>query len=380
LGWVLSRPSCFCYTKSMSQYVFILGHNPKLSVAEILAVLPQTKKVFETSSFFIIESEKFDCQKILQRLGGMIKIGEVIGQQINQKIIAEQLRQLKPVGKLNFGLSYYDCKKDDLGMEVKRELHRYDIKSRLVTSKDKILSSVVVTKNKCIEFLILENRWLAKTCAVQEFEEYSFRDYGRPSRDMLSGSMPPKLAKIMINLAQAPAGVTILDPFCGSGTILQEALLLGYKVIGSDISSRAIKDTKQNLEWLSKKFQISNFKFQIFQSDVRHLSQTIDQVDAIVTEPYLGPPLKGSENREKIEVIIDELAELYVTAFSEFRKILSSNGRIVIVFPAFRLGKDILELPILDQIKKLGFTQLNSDKLIYSRPDQKVWRQIFIWQ
>ena len=82
----------------------------------------------------------------------------------------------------------------------------------------------------------------------------------------------------------------------------------------------------------------------------------------------------------EIEKIIKELSELYITAFSEFRKILSSGGKIVIVFPAFRLGKEILELPILEQIKKLGFSQLNKDKLIYSRPDQKVWRQIYIFQ
>ena len=99
-----------------------------------------------------------------------------------------------------------------------------------------------------------------------------------------------------------------------------------------------------------------------------------------MTEPYLGPPLKGKESRQQIEKIIDELSELYVSAFSEFRKILNRNGKVVIVFPAFRQGREILELPILEQIKNLGFSQVNQDKLIYSRPGQKVWRQIYVFQ
>jgi len=372
------------------QYVFILGHNPKLSVAEVLAVLPRAKVVEETSSFLIIDNEEFDCAELLNQLGGTIKIGKIIGTQISKKVTAEKLKELKSKSKLNFGLSYYDAKPDNLGMEIKKELKESGISCRLVTSRDKALSSVVVKKNKCAEFLVLGKKWLGETCAVQDFEDYGRRDFGRPSRDLVSGSMPPKLAKIMINLAQLPAGETILDPFCGSGTVLQEGLLLGYKMIGTDISNKAIKDTESNLDWLIEilnsksqtlnKFKIQNSKFKIFQCDVRELAKSVKQADAIVTEPYLGPPLRGSENGKQISEIINELSDLYDEAFSEFRKILNPGGKIVIVFPAFRVGKEILELPILPQIKKLGFTQVNKDKLVYSREGQKVWRQVFVFR
>jgi len=379
---------------TINMYVFILGHNPKLSVAEILAVLPKAKIIDQTSSYLIIDAEEFDCAELLDRLGGTIKIGKIIGSQISRKVTVEKLKALKKESKLNFGISYYDCKPDNLGMEIKNELKTAGISCRLVTSKDKALSSVVVTKNQCAEFLVLGKKWLGETCAVQDFEDYGRRDFGRPSRDLVSGSMPPKLAKIMINLAQLPAGETILDPFCGSGTVLQEGLLLGYKVAGSDISEKAIRDTKENLEWLAKNLElrtgnsqpsISSSKFkvqssQLFKCDVRQLSKLIKQADAIVTEPYLGPPLRGSENGKQILEIIKELSDLYDEAFSEFRKILNPGAKIVIVFPAFRVGKEILELPVLPQIKKLGFTQVNKDKLVYSREGQKVWRQVFVFQ
>ena len=362
------------------KYIFILGHNPKLSIAEILAVLPQATIIEETASFLIVENKEFDGAEMLRRLGGTVKLGEIIGTQISKKVTVEHLKEIKAKTKLNFGLSYYDCKPDNLGMEIKKELKDSGVSCRLVTGKDQALSSVIVAKNKCEEFLILGKKWLGKTCAVQEFEDYSLRDYGRPRRDLKSGMMPPKLAKIMINLAQAPAGATILDPFCGSGTVIQEGLLLGHEMIGSDNSDKAISDTKSNLEWLRVNSRLEVINAKIYKTDVRQIAKTVGKVDAIVTEPYLGPALRGKEKIHEIKRIIEELSELYETAFSEFRKILNYNGRVVIIFPAFRVGSETLELPILEKIKKLGFTQVNKEKLIYSRPGQAVWRQIYVYQ
>ena len=390
-------------------YVFILGHNPKLSTAEILAVLPQAKIIDQGSSFLILSFDAAgdDNQyfyRLINRLGGTIKIGEILGSQISRKVTVEKLKQIQKESKLNFGLSYYDCSKDNLGMEIKKELKASGVSCRLVTSRDKILSSVVVAKNQCAEFLVLGKKWLGLTLAIQNFEDYSTRDYGRPARDLLSGSMPPKLAKIMINLGQVPSAGKILDPFCGSGTVLQEGILMGYQMVGSDISEKAVRDSKENMEWLANKSnfnppsggQIPNFKSQnfnptipplekgrlggVFQSDIKEISKKVSAVDAIITEPYLGPPLKGKEKLEQLRKIMAELSKLYLDAFAELRKVLNNQGKIVIVFPAFRIGKEILELPILPQIKKLGFTQLNKDKLIYSRPDQKLWRQVFVFQ
>ncbi|MFA6322128.1 MAG: DNA methyltransferase [Candidatus Buchananbacteria bacterium] len=364
------------------QYVFILGHNPKLSAAEIMAVLPAAKKVLETNAFLILENEEIDCLATMRRLGGTIKIGRIIGDRVKKEILVQDLLENKPENKLNFGISFYESKPWKLGMEVKAELKNAGVSCRLVVSKEKTLSSVVVAKNKVQEFMIFANKYLAKTCAVQEFEEYGFRDYGRPGRDLVSGMMPPKLAKIMINLSQVPVGAVLLDPFCGSGTIIQEALLLGFEnIIGCDISEKAISDTEENLAWLAKNSELEiKAKAQVFQADVRDLAVKIKSVDAIIAEPFLGPPLRGHEKLFEVKKTVEQLSELYVQAFGEFRKILSSGGRIVIIFPSFRIDNQVLELPILSKIQQLGFTQVNRDKLIYSRDTQKVWRQIYIFE
>lgn len=365
------------------KYVFILGHNPKLSVAEVLAVLPKAKIVEEASSFLIIKNSKINCAEILDQLGGTVKIGEVISDKIDKEVIIESLKIIKAENKLNFGLSYYNCPKDNLGMEIKKDIKLSGVSCRLVVSRDKALSSVVVAKNKCHDFLILDNKWLGRTCAIQEFEEYSKRDFGRPIRDMLSGSMPPKLAKIMINLAQVKKSANILDPFCGSGTVLQEAMMLGYQnITGTDVSEKAIQNTENNLKWLAETYKLSAISYQLFKLDVKKLSDKVSGIDVVITEPYLGPPLKGNESTEKMEDIVDELTKLYLGAFSKFKKVLNENGKVVIVLPSFRVNSDsdIVELPIVGEIKKMGFAQINEDKLIYSRQGQKIYRQIFVFQ
>jgi 2-polyprenyl-3-methyl-5-hydroxy-6-metoxy-1,4-benzoquinol methylase len=100
---------------------------------------------------------------------------------------------------------------------------------------------------------------------VQDIEAYGARDQARPARDARVGMLPPKLAQTIINLAAGRPETRmdkhwdsadglgrfmVLDPFCGTGVILQEALLMGYSVYGSDIEPRMAEYTKKNLQWL----------------------------------------------------------------------------------------------------------------------------------
>src|SRR6202012_2915276 len=97
----------------------------------------------------------------------------------------------------------------------------------------------------------------AQTTDEQDIESYTIRDRGRPRRDARVGMLPPKLAQIIINLAgrhlpldttidytlpynQHPVQTRLLDPFGGTGVLLQEAMLLGYAVQGTDIEQRMI--------------------------------------------------------------------------------------------------------------------------------------------
>src|SRR3989344_5600173 len=99
------------------RYIFILGHNPKLSAGEIKAVLPNASVVEQTDSFLVLESEQLDCPALMKQLGGTIKISEVIGERVEARLIIGALEKVAGEGKLNFGISYYECAKDRMGME-----------------------------------------------------------------------------------------------------------------------------------------------------------------------------------------------------------------------------------------------------------------------
>lgn len=359
-----------------------MGNNPELSVAEIKALYPQIEISMKTNIFLIGQTADFDCLQAIKKLGGTIKIGRVIGQQVDQELIIKEIIAKKTDSKINYGLSFYETKPTKIGMAIKKELKARGLSSRLVVSKEKVLSSVIVKKNKVTEFLILPNI-LALTCAVQEFEAYGKRDYGRPKSDAHSGMLPPKLARMMINLSGAKNDDLILDPFCGSGTVLTEALALNYKnIIGSDLATKACADSKDNLDWLCGEYNITDAKYAIYNIGADKLSNKIKpaSIGAIITEPYLGPTIKDDEKESHIFKIISGLENIYLKAFTEFKIILKPSGLVVIIMPFWHLGSREFKLRIENKIANLGFRRLDRGNLIYSRPDQKVWRQIEIWQ
>lgn len=383
------------------QYIFILGREPELSAAEIFSLLKKLKIDFAVSfcrkeTLILDIFEKTNVAELMARLGGTIKIAEVKKQlkkieSINFKKEALSLIKEKTADKkIFFGLSAYIGKLPTLGLEIKKELANQGVKARFVSSREKVLSSVIVKTNKLLsanglEIIIAGDNnqiWLGQTLIVQPFAEFSERDYGRPGRDKFSGMLPPKLAKIMVNLAEIDTDAIILDPFCGSGTILTEALLMGYKnAMGSDISDKAVADARKNIDWL----QLKNGR--VIKCDAASLSKCFppNSIDAIITEPFLGPPLKGRETNQQIQKIVEELTQLYLAGLREFTKMLKPNGVIIMIWPVLQqrvflplLGKlAALRLrvePLLPPTFQQNLTPRQT--LIYARPDQKVGREV----
>lgn len=390
------------------KYYFILGNNPTLSLAEIGSIAgaeAMNNAEILSGDILILEKNGLNPSEMIKKLGGTIKIGVVKEEtdkkessiiNSSEKIIGEK------EGKIHFGFSFYGRKKINLkkiGLETKKLLTEKGMSCRWVTSREANLSSVVVSENKLLrengaEIVIMEtkeNFLLGRTEAVQPFKELSFRDYGRPNRDDLSGMLPPKLAQIMINLAGASSEQTILDPFCGSGTILTEASLMGYEnLIGADISEKAIEDTRKNMEWIGSKFHLPNFDYKLFNKSSAQLSEILKpaSVDAIITEPYLGP----QRGKVEIEKTKKELENLYSLSLKEFYKILKPKGRIVMIWPVFQstsplqrgdggLNPNINNFKIINPIpekfrqnKDIQLTKRNT--IIYGREGQKVFREI----
>ncbi len=445
------------YTLSVAELIAVLEKPDQSLVLSPLRKEPaeggleEAVKILEASEeVLIIETPAaLNVTNLQKKLGGVIKILEVVDiikKRQNDSVNFALKHYFKPSvlkkqffkeykGKMQFGVSIYlldmnllkrpEPKPGDkfqsfnsifsepkrIGMMIKNGLTESGLSVRLVLPEYNSLSlaSVVVTKNlllsKGAEISILaaqDKIFTAKTLSVQDFEDYGRRDYQRPVRDEKQGMIPPKVAQIMLNLANCKSGDTILDPFCGIGTIVQEGLLLGYRMIGSDINKTAIKGSEQNLEWFRNRYKIAPGKYGVEVSDATKVSDLIaksnNKISAIVTEGTLGPIYGQYPKVEEIAKNFKDLEKLYKASFKEFSKFLPSGGRVIMCVPAYRRGRgDYEQMPKLDFALALGYNQLDiispviAKKLkflrlterksaIYDRKDQVVAREIVIFE
>ncbi len=391
------------YPPDMNAFA-ILGRQPAISIAEIEAARqkPIDQASDQVAIFEMPEDELFSLQN---RLGGTRKVGIVMKRSTGKTLtgdLEQILRDVQTQDKLVFGISVYDlgdaagakqlrARSQAMGLELKKRLKAGGQSVRLLTSKEETLSSVIVTKNRLTEpgrieimlLVSLKEVLIGRTAAVQDFEDWSHRDYDRPARDAKRGMLPPKLARMMINLAGVdPEGKVLLDPFCGSGTVLMEGAMLGCgRLIGSDASKAAVRDTRTNLDWL----RTQGVHMPPFEISMSRAAEMTAEADLIVTEPFLGKPRSGKETKEEIEEMLDELEVLYRESFTNLKKSLKSKGIAVIAFPIHFDKKKVHLCPDRDisepftkwqdLLKSCGF-EIIDESLLYRRPDQFVGRQI----
>ena len=392
----------------MSKYILINGQAPDLAQAEIWSVYhKQAKNIDFRSNFTILELD-LDPENIQNRLGGTIKVAEYLDSftdlgQLSPQWWVEKLN-LNKDHKANFGFSLYNSNSKKylqikkIALSVKKELKAKGYKARLVTSQDLDMSSVVVKTNHLLgnELLIIHEAGqyiLALTKSVQDFEDYAERDMNRPGRDDKSGMLPPKVAKMMINLLGDDKKRILLDPFCGSGTILHEAILLGYKKLyGTDNSPQAITDSQKNIAWFRKQYT-HNFEVKFIQVNAKELTRYLkkSEVDCIVSEPFMGPApeIIRQNDLDYFYTLSQNLAELYAKAFQEFSKILLPGAKIIFVCPVFNVRDKKIEALDIKRLEKTGFKNIRlplkyqatkNGQILYQRPGQKVARQITIWE
>jgi tRNA (guanine10-N2)-dimethyltransferase len=110
-------------------------------------------------------------------------------------------------------------------------------------------------------------------------------------------AMPAKLARCMINLAVPKTGELVLDPFCGTGTMLIEAAFIGCRSVGLDIQRRMVRGTLRNLAYFKIKPE------GVVLADARSLPVT--GVDCVVTDPPYG--ISSTTFRRTTSQIIEEI-------------------------------------------------------------------------
>lgn len=383
-------------------FVAILGRLPKLSIAELEAMFgkPHVRAVSHDVATIDTDNLSIDA------LGGSLKCGKIIHtlpadsrptlEQASHWITHTYIHQLLAVGgKITLGISAYGLSTSPrhlqkIGLSLKSSMKRHGASLRLVPNTTTALSTATSHNNKLglspkkRELFIIKTDdgaiLIAESNGAQNITAYARRDRNRPRRDTFVGMLPPKLAQIMVNLAVGNAAkATILDPFCGTGTVLQEALLKRYDVCGSDLSQKMIDYTTENIAWLQSKYHITGTVRSLEQADaMTHQWPKAQQLDAVVCETYLGQPFSAPPSPKKLHEVTGNCNHIITNFLRNIHSQLTPGTTLCIAVPAWRdASRNLTHLPLIKDLETLGYI-LQQPPLIYSRSDQVVVREILL--
>lgn len=285
---------------------------------------------------------------------------------------------------------------------------------------------------------------IAESTGAQNITALARRDQERPKRDAFVGMLPPKLAQIMINLAiptslpsqpratraaasamsnessttkssetsaarvSADAYSTetrseavsedfgsvtarehsnvkkfrLLDPFCGTGVLLQEALLLGYDVYGTDIADKMIDFSEINLKWIKDNSHTSS-DYQVHQGDAM-TTMWQQPIDSIACESYLGQPFSAPPSPAKLTEVRGNCDHIISTFLKNIHGQIMSGTPLCVAVPAWRSSDgSFTHLPLIGKLSQLGYQQVQfqnvrDNDLLYYREDQVVARELLV--
>lgn len=366
------------------QYLAVLGRIPELSIAELASLFGDVKKIGPELATF-----QADATPDINRLGGSLKLAV----KLDQPLIKYLLNL--PDGKITLGVSDYSArasarKSSEQAMKLKKILSRHGRSVRILQNKTATLSTATVLHNglgrkpQKVEVIFTDaGEYLG--IGVQDIDAYAKRDQARPARDAKVGMLPPKLAQILINLCgPLPQNARILDPFCGTGVVLQEAYLMGYTPYGTDASERMVEYTKRNLAWLTEREGelVKAPSFPICSVGDATIYTWQQPIDAVACETYLGPPMSQPPAEIKLKAAKAECQEIILGFLKNLANQIKSGTPVVIAVPAWlRPNGKYSHLNILDLLPKMGYNvkkNLGFDGLLYYREGQVVARKIIV--
>jgi len=128
------------------------------------------------------------------------------------------------------------------------------------------------------------------------------------------GGLPPTLAAAMVDLAGSPGrlGRTLLDPCCGAGTVLAEALAAGWAAEGTDIDAAAVDAAARNAPGATVQL-----------GDARELLLPDDYAAACVSSLPSGPQLGRPGGWQ----------DWAAAALAEMSRVTRSGGSVVLLAP-----------------------------------------------
>lgn len=402
------------------QSLLILGRQPALGLAELESWCAADKIMPIGNNAVTVDIDPAELPFF--RFGGSIKLTKVLTElphadfkkaiEYINKTIPEHLQYI-PEGKIKFGISVYGLRvqTNDINratLHIKKTIKAAGRSVRVVPNNEPSLNSAQVLHNQLtspvgMELVLVHNNGktiLAQTVAEQDIEAYAARDQKRPKRDAKVGMLPPKLAQIIINLSGnnftrqqvTEAGLnttqenslaslaTLLDPFCGTGVVLQEALLMGFNAYGTDLDKRMVEYSQANLEWLTSRQNVSG-SYKVSAGDAT--TTTWEPFHGIAGETYLGRPFSAQPDPKVLQEVMQDVSFIHKKFLQNVARQTEPGFRMCIAVPAWKTSSGFKHLKTLDNLEELGYTRMEfvhakAEDLIYHREGQVVARELVV--
>jgi len=396
----------------MIQSVCILGRQPALGLAELESLYGAEVVSQVSTGVAGLSLHAHDVD--FPRLGGSTRLAHVLAElpSTDWKRIERELPELVtelaltlPDGKIQLGLSAFGLKVSPsklnaAALTLKKTIRtRTERSVRVIPNPELELNTAQVLHNHLtgatgIELLLIATSngktVVARTTHVQDIDSYSLRDRGRPKRDARVGMLPPKLAQTLVNLAvgkeeggRSKVETVVLDPFCGTGVVLQEAMLMGYSVYGTDLEPRMIDYSRENLDWLVTQFDDVQSEILLEPGDATTYAwQPVP--DFVAGETYLGRPFTEKPSGEMIAQTSTEVNLILKKFLRNLHLQLAPGTRICLAVPAWQTRPhEFKHLPLVDQISDLGYNRISFEhvrdsQLLYYREDQYTARELLV--
>lgn len=314
-------------------YLFELsGESLKLAEAELAGLFNSIAANFSVgkrfSNFILVESKVGEAAvRQLSERSAFLRLSAIVVKELNSLLLKELDKVSWSFVKIPFCVRAIDLAGTKAsGLEARLAGPIYDYLVHHRTGHHPVVS--LEHPKTTVLFISLKNKiYVAKLLwKVAQGRFVQREPIKKPA--FHPTTLKPKLARLLINLSRAREGETLLDPFCGTGSVLIEAGILGCKPIGIDIDAEMIKGSKTNLKFYKQKAKV-------MQGNALELTKLFkkNSLDAIATDPPYGRSTRiGAKN----------IRELYRGFFSSAYKVLKPKKFLAAIYPDSINAKKLL--------------------------------------
>ncbi len=281
------------------RYIVLSGEHRTLPRAEVIAIAEaediDLRVTEELDQLMIVEAGP-RIHEVLRRRAALAKFGGDILRVFDLPLDAEELRRL-----------FKDVGTDKLRVEFTRLRGYGRAGIRYSDVVDVARGAGLRTRGgEGVVDVVVAGGALIVGLRMFEVREAWFRARDPPKRPVyMPGTMTAKLSRVFVNLSRVKRGRLLYDPFCGVGSMLIEACVIGSRPVGVDIDERRVVGAAINMEYYG-------CSPAVIASDV--CGSPVWRADAVATDPPYGRMTRaeGTDIWGLMNCFLDHLADALV--------------------------------------------------------------------